>query len=290
MKLGLGTVQFGLPYGISNKSGQVAAVEVGKILKLAASSGMKVLDTAAGYGNSEAILGGSLEPGHNFSIVTKTLPIKKDKVRPEDVARAESAFYDSLRHLGQSSVYGLLVHHSADLLSTDGELLYALLQRLKGEGLAEKIGVSVYDKHEVDSLFGKYALDLVQLPLNVLDQRFVQDGVIQRLHGAGVEIHVRSAFLQGLLLMPTAELPSYFAQLRPHHERYYSALMQTGVSPLTGALGYFRNLPEVSTVLVGVETVDQLRECILATGNVSSVDYESFAVDAPQLLDPRVWQ
>jgi aryl-alcohol dehydrogenase-like predicted oxidoreductase len=206
------------------------------------------------------------------------------------VARAESAFHNSLRHLGQSSVYGLLVHHSADLLSPGGERMYALLQRLKDESLVRKIGVSVYDKNEVDRLFGKYAFDLVQLPLNVFDQRFDQDGTIQRLHEAGVEIHVRSVFLQGILLMLTAELPPYLKNLKQHHEHYLSTLMEAGVSPLTSALGYFRNRPEVSTVLVGVETSAQLKECLSATGDVSCINFSDFAVNAPQLLDPRAWQ
>lgn len=290
MNLGLGTVQFGLPYGISNKSGQVAAAEVGKILHLAASSGIQLLDTAAGYGNSETVLGASLASTHNFSIVTKTLPLKTDKVRPEDVERAETAFYNSLHHLRQSSVYGLLVHHPADLLSTGGERLYASLQRWKCEGQARKIGVSVYDKDEVDRLFGQYAFDLVQLPLNVFDQRLVQDGTLRRLHEAGVEIHVRSAFLQGLLLMQSVALPPYFVNLKLHHEAYLEALAEAGVSPLAGALGYFHHLPEVSTVLVGVETSVQLQECLVATRDAPPLDFASFAVNDPLMLDPRVWR
>ena len=290
IKLGLGTVQFGLPYGISNKTGQVSLDEVDKILKLASASCMQILDTAAGYGDSEAVLGRSLVPAHGFSIVTKILPLKTDEVRPNDVARVETAFEDSLRHLRQQSVYGLMVHHSADLLSPGGERLYALLQRWKDEGRVRRIGVSVYAKDEVGRLFDKYAFDLVQLPLNVFDQRLVQDGALQRLHAAGVEVHVRSAFLQGLLLMPSEALPAYFASLKPHHEAYIAALEQAGVSPLAGTLGYFHHLPEVSTVLVGVETSLQLQECIVATNNVPSLSFPSFAVDDPLMLDPRVWR
>lgn len=289
MKLGLGTAQFGISYGISNKSGQVAAAEVGRILQVAASGGIQILDTAAGYGNSETVLGASLTTAHNFSIVTKIPPLKTDQVRPEDVARLETAFYDSLRHLGQSSVYGLLVHHPADLLSSGGERMYALLQRWKGEGLVRKIGVSVYDKDEVDRLFGKYTFDLVQLPLNVFDQRLVHNGTLQQLHQAGVEIHVRSAFLQGLLLMPSTALPPYFATLKPHHEAYLDVLAQSGISPIAGALGYFHNQPEVSTVLIGVETSAQLQECLVATKDVPPLDFANFAVNDPLMLDPRAW-
>ncbi len=289
MKLGLGTVQFGLPYGISNKSGQVSPTEVSRILRSASANSMQILDTAACYGNSEAVLGASLGPEHGFSIVTKTLPLKADPVRLDDVLKVEAAFDNSLRNLGQSSVYGLLVHHSADLLSPGGCRLYEALLRWRDQGRTRKIGVSVYDKNEIDRLFEQYSFDLIQLPLNVFDQRLVQDGTLQRLHNAGVEIHVRSAFLQGLLLMPTAALPPNFEVFKSHHAAYFASLAKAGVSPLMGALGYFRNLPEVSAVLIGVQNCGQLEECISAVRDMPHLNYGEFAVDDSLILDPRKW-
>jgi aryl-alcohol dehydrogenase-like predicted oxidoreductase len=288
MKLGLGTVQFGLPYGISNKTGRVAPDEVSRILQLAATSSMQVLDTAAGYGNSEAALGASLGTEHGFAIVTKTLPLRTAEVSIEGVARVEAAFEDSLRHLGQPSVYGLLVHDCADLLNPGGERLYASLRRWQDEGRVQKIGISFYTKEEADRLFDKYTFDLAQLPLSVFDQRLVQDGTLQRLHKAGVEVHVRSALLQGLLLMPSEALPPYLAKLKPQHAAYVAALTAAGVSQLAAALGYFHHRPEVSAVLVGVETAAQLKECLAAAKDVPPLDFSKFAVEH-QLLDPRAW-
>jgi aryl-alcohol dehydrogenase-like predicted oxidoreductase len=282
-------VQFGLPYGISNQSGQVMAAEVGKILQLAASGGMKVLDTAKGYGDSETVLGSCLTPEQDFSIVTKTLPFKTDRVRLADVAKAEAAFKDSLNHLGKLSVYGLLVHHPADLLTSGGDRLYAALLRWKSEGLVRKIGVSVYNVDEVDRLFEQYAFDLIQAPLNVFDQRFVKSGTLRRLNEAGVEVHARSVFLQGLLLMPTVALPPYFENLKKHHRDYLAELEQAGASPLAGALAYFHKRPEVSTVLVGVETSTQLQECLASCSVTLPFDFTDFAVADPRMLDPRLW-
>ena len=289
MNLGLGTVQFGLPYGISNRSGQVPADEAKRILQIAENSGLKVVDTAAGYGDSETVLGSFLLSQHNFSIVTKTLPLMTDRVRPEDVAKAEAAFYNSLRNLGQTSVYGLLVHHAADLLNPGGEQLYALLQRFKSEGMVKKIGVSVYDEEEVLRLAEKYTFDMTQLPLNVFDQRFVRNGILRQLYASGVEVHVRSAFLQGLLLMHSSALPSHFESLRKHHMAYFAELENAGMSALTGALGYFYSRPEVSTVLVGVESSPQLQECLDAFITCPTISYTRFAVDDPKMLDPRAW-
>ena len=289
MNLGLGTVQFGLPYGISNRSGQVPADEAKRILQIAESSGLKVVDTAAGYGDSEAVLGSCFVSQHNFSIVTKTLPLKTDRVRPEDVVKVKAAFHNSLRNLGQASVYGLLVHHAVDLLIPGGEQLYALLQRWKSEGMVKKIGVSVYDKEEVLRLFDRYEFDMVQLPLNVFDQRFLRDGTLRQLYASGVEVHVRSAFLQGLLLMPSSALPPHFEGLRKHYMAYLAELENAGMSALTGALGYFHDRPEVSTVLVGVESSAQLQECLNAVRHRPTIDFTQFAVDDPRMLDPRLW-
>lgn len=290
MRLGLGTVQFGLPYGITNKDGQVGPDEANRILQLAAKHGMQVLDTAAGYGNSETVLGQCLTEPHDFSIVTKTLPLRKDQIYPEDVALVASAFEKSLSHLRQTSVHGLLVHHAADLLNPGGEHLYDSLQRWKEDGQVKKIGISVYDAVEVDRLFEKYVFDLVQLPLSIYDQRLAKDGTLQRLHAAGVEIHVRSAFLQGVLLMPTDALPEYFSSLKNHHSAYIEAMKLNGLSQLSGALGYFHQRPEVSTVLVGVQTWLQLQECLTAAKEISLPDCSCWAVNDPQMLDPRVWR
>lgn len=289
MKLGLGTVQFGLRYGISNKSGQVAVGEVEKILKLASSSGINILDTAAGYGDSERLLGACLNSVSNFSIVTKSIPLKKGDVKSEDVVKVEAAFQDSLRKMGQSSVYGLLVHQSSDLLCPGGDYLYSTLRRLKDDGLVKKIGVSVYGKDEVDRLFDRYSFDLVQLPVNVFDQRLVHDGTLQWLHAAGIEIHVRSALLQGLLVMPSAELPRYFDTIRLHHQDYLAALSRAGLSPVSGALGLFHQLKEVTTVLVGVETSIHLGECLDAVQDTPDLDFSSFAIHDPLMIDPRFW-
>lgn len=290
MKLGIGTVQFGMPYGISNKSGKVATYEVSKILRMAEENGIQILDTAAGYGNSESIIGENIACDNNFSIVTKTLPLKKNAISANDVVKVKTAFENSLRNLKQRPLYGLLVHHSGDLLNPGGDRLYSFLRCLKEEGRVCKIGVSVYSNDEIDDLFERYSFDVVQLPMNVFDQRMAHNGLLQSLHAAGVEIHVRSAFLQGLLLMPTSDLPPFFNDLRPHHKAYLEALLSAEVSPLAGALGYFQNRPEVSTVLVGVENCLQLHECLIASRVEPSIDYDNFVVENPLFLDPRCWK
>lgn len=289
MRLGLGTVQFGAAYGVSNKQGKVKAAEVHKILTLARNNDISVLDTAAGYGNAEEILGKNIKDNDDFLIVTKTVSIREKKIDLNSVSLIKQGFQNSIRLLGQSSIYCLMVHQSQNLLSPGGEYLFDALLELKESGLIKKIGVSVYTEQEITALLRKYAIDIVQVPINVFDQRLVHNGCLAELYKSGLEVHARSVFLQGLLLMNANEIPEYFNDHKSHHTRYLQALEESGVSPLSGALGFFSMLHEVSTVLIGVETSKQLQECIDALNIVPKLDYSLFANKEPTLIDPRLW-
>jgi aryl-alcohol dehydrogenase-like predicted oxidoreductase len=212
MQLGLGTVQFGGDYGVSNPGGRTPPDEVARILALAEREDIGLLDTAALYGDSEAVLGGALRRGHKFRIVSKTLKFDAARISQADASALRAGFENSLRRLRQDRLYGLLVHAAADLLRPGGELLWAALNELKREGLVEKIGVSVYTGEDIEAILLRFRPDLVQLPLSVLDQRLIAGGQLARLKAQAVEIHARSIFLQGLLLMEDAELPSTVAQ------------------------------------------------------------------------------
>jgi aryl-alcohol dehydrogenase-like predicted oxidoreductase len=201
MQIGLGTVQWGKAYGISNAMGRTPPSEVARILKEAESNGVAVLDTAPAYGSAEMVLGRTLEPGHGFRIVTKTASINGTAVDDDALAHVRATFMRSLDRLRSESVAGLLVHDTADLLATGGERLAELLLELKSAGLVEKIGFSVYSPEDIDRAQEVLQPDLLQAPLNVLDQRLLVGSRLQRLQDAGIEVHIRSVFLQGLLVM-----------------------------------------------------------------------------------------
>lgn len=289
MKLGLGTVQFGLDYGVSNTSGQVAPDEVRRILQKAAEHGISVLDTAAGYGNAEAVLGQCRPPGAAFSIVTKTQPLKAVCVDDAGLWQVAANFEASLSSLGRQSVYGLLVHHGGDLLLPGGERLYATLRQWQAEGRVTKIGVSVYDRAEINALFERYAFDLVQLPLSVFDQRLLRDGTLTTLHRAGVEIHARSVFLQGVLLMESSDLPDHLRGLKPCLDTFQAIAKDMKVSQMTAALGFLKSIPEIAVALVGVLSTRQLQECIDAYNLAAPTSFSSCAVTDETLVDPRSW-
>lgn len=291
MKLGMGTVQFGLDYGISNASGRVPLEEVSRIVQVAADSGIGVLDTAAAYGVSEEVLGLALPHDHHLRIVTKTLPLGGSSITPEAVQKVSETFKSSLKRLKQEAVYGLLVHHAQDALAEQADMLWELLTDFKRQGLVQKIGVSVYTGEQIEHLRSR-PIDLVQLPLNVLDQRLLQGGHLDALKQRGVEIHVRSAFLQGLLLMPPSALPAHFDSVSAHLKAYHDALESRGLTPAGGALAFLKSQPAIDEIIVGVTSVGQLQELVAAFERPipEDLDFSAYAWSDEAVLDPSRWR
>lgn len=211
MRIALGTVQFGLPYGIANQTGQVARSEAKAMLQLAAANSIDTLDTAIAYGESETRLG---EAGvQSFNVVTKLPAIPASCHDVNGWVREQVGL--SLCRLDLTRVYGLLLHRSDDLLGNNGAMLWHALEELRDVDLVQKIGVSVYAPSEIEAVTSLYKVDLVQAPFNIVDRRLSTSGWLDRLKSKGVEVHTRSAFLQGLLLMSRTAIPPKFSSWNP---------------------------------------------------------------------------
>jgi aryl-alcohol dehydrogenase-like predicted oxidoreductase len=287
-KIGLGTVQWGMEYGIANRAGRPADTEVGRILARAQAAGIGLLDTAAAYGEAETVIG-RLPQAQDFAVVTKTLPWCGE-TGPERLAAVAAGVDASLARLHRDKVQVLLVHHADDLLSPHGEALWSLLEDTKAAGKAVRIGVSVYEPVQLARLLDRFGIEAVQLPFNLYDQRFLRGGMLAKLKAANIEVHVRSGFLQGVLLMQPGHLPAHLAPLREHHARCTDRLKSANATPLQAALGFCLHNDDVSRVIVGCETLAQL-DGILEVGSAPSpaFDTAAFAVDDEALIDPRRW-
>jgi aryl-alcohol dehydrogenase-like predicted oxidoreductase len=292
MKLALGTVQFGSDYGISNLDGKTSQSEVDRILDIARAASVTLLDTAPAYGDSEAVLGKAIKGRDFFRIVTKTL-VRECGITP-NTSEIAACFRESLGYLGVGSVYGLLVHRPDDLLRSGGQALFEAMADLQAEGLVEKIGVSVYDGDQLDRLMDLYPLQMVQLPLNIFDQRLLRSGHLTALKRQGVEIHARSVFLQGLFFIPPADLPEYFQPIRPLLERLRVLSEDQGLSIVQITLAFVNGIREVDAMICGVNNADQLEELIAALRHPVPEDFmdffDEFALDDPRILDPSRWK
>ena len=286
MRLALGTVQFGLDYGIANKVGLVPVGEAQCILSLAKANEIDVLDTAIAYGTSEEVLG---KLGVNeFRVVTKLPSLPDDQ---NNIANwVNEQVRESLKRLGQKKLYGLLLHRSKDLSSSKGGQLIKAIADLKNDGLVQKIGVSIYSPDELEVVCNKIKVDLVQAPLNVVDRRLQFSGWLGRLKDDGVEIHTRSTFLQGLLLMERNKIPQKFSRWSSLWDQWHQKLKVLGVSPLAASLAYPLSLEQVDQVIVGVDSVAHLSEILQAAKNVNEGHDTSFMRSADlDLINPSNW-
>lgn len=286
-RLALGTAQFGLDYGVANPSGKVRSKEVEKILLVARQGGIDTLDTAIAYGTSEAILGNL--GVDEFRLVTK-LPQLPAKINDVDhwVARQVA---DSSARLGHKKLYGCLLHHPQDLLSSSGAQLIRALVKLRNDGVVQKIGVSIYspgDLVEVGDII--FELDLVQAPLNVVDRRLHTSGWLDRLKEGGVEVHTRSAFLQGLLLISRHNMPLKFSRWSHLWDQWHEKLKVFDISPLVACLAYPLSLEQVDRVIIGVDSHNQLLEVFQAVELAKDISDTSFMASMdPNLINPSNW-
>ena len=278
MKLALGTVQFGLDYGVTNHDGQVAIDEVKNILDYAKGKSIDTLDTASGYGNSEQVLG---ELGvNNYRIITKTTPLKNG------VDGVIKGFHQSLDSLNIGQVDGLLIHNIDDTKDKRFGKLFHKLNELKEEGVIKKIGFSTYTPEQVDFLLENFDFDLIQVPFNVFDTRLVEGGQLKALKKKNIEIHARSVFLQGVLLSFDS-LSDYFSTWDAQFEQYQEMVREKELSLLEYALNFALKTQELDKILVGVDSVKQLTDIVNAFK--SDVDLKAFKIDDINLLNPNLW-
>ena len=287
----LGTAQFGLDYGISNSSGEVSDEELKKILVYAKQYGVRYLDTANVYGNSESRIGEMSELTKEFGLITKTMHTESKKSLKANIQLINIELEKSLKKLKRSSVDILLIHNFEDLSGKDSEEIYKALEKIKASGLAKKIGVSVYTVDEAEEVNSKYLLDVLQFPISAFDQTFDRSGILKRLKKRGVELHARSIFLQGLLLMNLADIHSYFEPIKPLIQRYKEQLQSAGLTTVDGALNYVKQIKEIDAVIFGVQNKNQLAVTLDSLqSSPKSIDYKEFAVSDRNIINPSMWQ
>ncbi|MCP9904866.1 aldo/keto reductase [Cyanobium sp. BA5m-10] len=291
-KICLGSAQFGLPYGITNTSGQVAEAEVRALLVEAAAAGLTLLDTAQAYGDAEAVLGRTLPPGHGFQLISKLPAQSQPSFTADDHYVWDQALKSSLVRLGQPSLDALLLHSAQDLCKPGGEHLREWLLSLRQRGLVKRLGVSIYDSSD---LYGvpPDLLDLVQMPLSLYDQRLLAEGTITCLRAQGCAVHARSLYLQGLLVSLTASWPAWVeASAREHHARLEKLAADRGCTLLEFALGFARAQQDLEAVVLGVCSRRELEQLLQAWHNSSPWDgneWSDWSLDRSQILDPRRW-
>jgi len=286
MKWALGTAQFGMDYGITNKSGKTKKKDVRTILEKARNAEVDMLDTAITYGESEQCLG---QIGvDNFKVITKLSAVPENIINVENWI--EDQFNGSLTRLRLKSIYGLLLHRPEQLKFSVGKKIINTLKNLKRRGLVEKIGISIYGPNELETLIDNFSIDIVQIPINIFDRRIISTGWLSKLKKLGIEVHARSIFLQGVLLMNRLELPENFLYQNNLWIRWYQWLKeQNDIEPIKACLGFISSLKDVDRIILGVNNVRQFEEVLKVINNPLDIDYPNFECQDEKLLNPSNW-
>jgi len=286
-RLAIGTVQFGLPYGIANTQGQVDRDMAAAILDAARAAGADTLDTAADYGTSEAVLGEIGIDGWRVVSKVGAVPAGTDNVNDWLLTSVRA----TLTRLRQARLHGLLLHRPDELLGAHGDALHEALQAVKQAGLADKVGISVYDPSELDAITARHGMpDILQAPLNIIDRRLASSGWLARLHAADVEVHTRSAFLQGLLLMPATARPASFDRWNTLWQQWDAWLDTAGTDAVSACLHYPLSEAGVARVVVGVDSLTQLRQIMTAVTTPAPKPPASLSSDDADLINPSRWE
>ena len=280
-KLILGTVQFGLSYGINNSTGKVSKADVSTILAEAKANGISMLDTSYAYGDSELVFGELLENDNHFKIVSKL---------PRTTENPKFIFEETTQRLKKSKLYGYLVHHF-DYFK-ENRAIWTDIQSLQQEGLIEKAGFSLYHPSELEYLFSQNIdFNIVQIPYNLLDRTF--EPYLKALKHRHIEIHIRSVFLQGLFFKPVDELPEKLKPLKPYLLIMNEFCKEQNISMEELALNGVIHHPAIDGVLVGVDNPVQLQKNIKSiwTGIPEKVSgfMDTLKVKEKELLDPVNW-
>lgn len=287
-RIALGSAQFGLPYGIANTTGQIAPDAILSILNDARRAGVDTIDTAVAYGDAETRLGEAGLSG--FRVVTKLPPLPSGLAGAGGIeAFVTRHVTGSLARLRIERLHAVLLHRPADLTGPSGDALADALVAVREAGLTAGVGISVYAPRDLEAADGRLPWDVVQLPCSVLDQRFIQSGWVARLHGAGVEVHARSIFLQGVLLMPADRRPAFFDRWTPLWHEWEQWQRESGQSALQACLAFALAVPGLSRLVIGIDGPGHLRDILTAVSAPLAAPTGALGSDDPDLLEPTRW-
>ena len=283
-KIAIGTAQFGLKYGIANKTGKVSLNEMKKIKKIALANGVNTVHTAPAYGNSEDRIGKS--EYNNFNLISNLPYLPPAKNRVSWVIRS---IRNSLKKLKTRKLYAVFVHNTKFLLDKDGHKIFNTLLKLKKKGIILKIGVSIYTIDELKKILKKFKIDIVLVPYNVIDQRVKTTGMLKKLKKLNIEIYSRSSFLQGLLLIKRKKILSKFNKWKPLFKIWENKIKNSNKSAREICLNFVLSQKEIDKFVIGVDSSRQFED-ILKKAKPSFIETKNLVSNNQKnLINPSKW-
>jgi aryl-alcohol dehydrogenase-like predicted oxidoreductase len=257
MKLIIGTANAGSKYSL-NQYKKNSQKNLTRIINYAKKNNILTYDTAPKYKNAEKILGNQKDK--KIKIITKISETNKKNLKKNLIEE----ILNSRKRLNVDKLYGLLIHDINFFRNQNSKVISEILHDIKKRGIVKKIGFSVYSPNDVDYILKYIKPDIVQLPLSIFDRRFMISRKIKKLNTLGVEVHVRSIFMRGLLLSDINKIPDSLNKLKPELLKLKKWCVSKNISQLQIAVNFIRNNKYIDAVVVGVDSVVQLKKIILA--------------------------
>jgi|TARA_B100001964_G_scaffold140784_1_gene155163 hypothetical protein len=284
-KIILGSANFDQKYGI--KKNFIKKHEIKKLFKVALKNKIKIIDTSPLYSESEKIIG-SIN-NKKFKIISKIPKIPKNIKKKNIEKWMNRNVRFSLKNLKIKKFECLLIHDASSLLGKNGKRIYKSIRNIKTNGLTNKIGISIYDFNILGKILKKFKFDLIQAPLNILDQRLIKTGWLKKLKEKKIEIHVRSIFLQGILFVKHNRLPKKLQKLRENWIRWENWLKKNKLNSLQACLSFVLNQRQLDGVVVGYNNANQLNQVLKFKPIKSDFSPPSLNIKNKKLIDPRKW-
>ncbi len=286
-KLCIGTAQFGSNYGIANKNGMVKISEIKKIIKFALSNGIKTIDTAQAYGEGEKRLN---KIGINEFTTLSKLPVTKPAVNRKKWVI--NNIKKSLKILNKKFFHAVFVHNTNYLYDKKGSEIYKGLVAAQNKGLVKNIGVSTYTIKEIKFIIKNFKkFNIIMLPFNIIDRRPLKSKIFEKLNKLNIEVHTRSVFLQGLLLLNKEEMPKKFHKWSNVFNSIKKVSKKLGMSKYEVCLRYVLSNPYIDKVLIGTDNFSQLKKLVNLSkkGNINVKNRDIIPSYDINLLNPSKW-
>ena len=290
----LGTAQLGMEYGISNKIGKLSPVKATEILKIASSEGINCYDTARAYGNSEQVLGEFLKKESKNNIVITKIPNINEESFEETYNQIRKNISKSSFDLGINQIPICLLHEPTRI-DKDDNMIRSII-KLKKEGLVKKIGISTYTPKEAKEFLDIPQLDVIQIPLNIFDTRLIHNNLLKELNNEKIMIFARSVYLQGLIGMEINQIPLFLEKAKPHIKNLKIITEEFKMNIREMALTFVRDLEEISSVIIGIESPEQLHANIKFLNKKSlSIKVRDRLMDEfsnlpEEIINPGIWK
>ena len=286
-KLVIGTANFGMAYGQGVNPKELSVSTIKNILQSANHHGISILDTAISYGDAYKKLGSlGLE---SWSVITKIPKITNEIDKVDNWVT--NSITKSLEVMRIPSFEAILIHNPKDVTGVNGKELISSLKRIKGKGLTRKIGLSIYEKIDLEQALDVFQPDIIQCPFNILDNRMLQNNYLSKLSRLGIEIHVRSIFLQGLLIRNSESIPDDFKKFKSFWAYWHLWLKSNKLEPVEACVRYVNSISEIDKIIVGVNSTLHLKEILNYYTKPPIYQVPSWnSVLKKELVDPRLWK